>query len=226
MIKAVIFDIDDTLYSFRNALPPAMEAICRYAEANLGIPGEEFGAQFSQEYRRLQEEQGQKGIIHNRQIRFLRILEARGLPLHHVPILDKLFWDTLYAAMVPEPGIHECMAGLRDRGYRVGIGSNMMLSPQMQKLIRLDLLQYCNFVVTSEEAVFDKPELPFFALCVKKAGVDPGECLFIGDNLQNDVLAPEKAGMQALWYAPEAEDFSGHPGITHFSQLLDFLDRP
>lgn len=102
----------------------------------------------------------------------------------------------------------------------------MMLHPQMQKLIRLDLLQYCNFVVTSEEAVFDKPELPFYEMCAKKAGVDPGECLFIGDNLQHDVLAPEKAGMQALWYAPEAEDFSEHPGITHFSQLLDYLDRP
>ena len=42
MIKAVIFDIDNTLYSYDKAHEQAFPKLAGYAEAELGIPEAEF----------------------------------------------------------------------------------------------------------------------------------------------------------------------------------------
>ena len=42
MIKAILFDIDDTLYSYKAAHEVAFARVCAYAEEALGIPPEEL----------------------------------------------------------------------------------------------------------------------------------------------------------------------------------------
>ena len=106
----------------------------------------------------------------------------------------------------------------------LGIGTNMTLDWQLVKLEKLGLLSYFSFVVSSEEAGVEKPHPGLFALCAEKAGVSPEECLFVGDSLKGDVLGAEKAGMRALWYAPEQSQFQQHPGFSHFSQLKKQID--
>ena len=73
---------------------------------------------------------------------------------------------------------------------------------QYEKLIRLGLMEYMDFIVSSEEAGTDKPGNAFFMLCARKAGCLPGECLFIGDNIVRDYGGAAAAGMQARWFIP------------------------
>ena len=49
MIKAVIFDIDNTLYSYDNAHARAFPELLLYAKEELGIPEDEFREFFSTE---------------------------------------------------------------------------------------------------------------------------------------------------------------------------------
>lgn len=202
MIHAVIFDLDDTLYSFRTAHAAAMERVSDYAWENLGIPQEAFPAEDTRQIEGLRRRLGEQSAIHNRLLRYLRMLETRKAPLEHAVIMERLYWHTLLDAMVPEPGAVECLAELHRAGFRVGIGTNMTADWQMEKLIRLDMLKNVDFVVTSEEAGADKPDPRMFALCAQKAGVPAANCLFVGDNRELDYLGAKAAGMQALWYAP------------------------
>ena len=87
-------------------------------------------------------------------------------------------------------------------GVRIGLGTDMTAYMQYEKLIRLGLMEYMDFIVSSEEAGTDKPGNAFFMLCARKAGCLPGECLFIGDNIVRDYGGAAAAGMQARWFIP------------------------
>ena len=219
MIKAIIFDIDDTLYSYKRAHEIAFARMCDYAEQTLGLPAQTMAADYQAEAQAMKAYVGGQAAIHNRLIRFQRILERRKLSLSQARVLDCLYWNTLIAAAELEPGCREALEGLKQAGYILGVGTNMTLDWQLVKLEKLGLLPLMSFVVSSEEAGVEKPDARLFALCAQKAGVRPEECLFVGDSLKSDVLGAENAGMQALWYAPEQTDFAKHPGFSHFSHL-------
>ena len=204
MIKAVIFDIDNTLYNYDHAHAAGMEALCGYAKEQLGWTKERF----LQEYREIMSEiharAGEVSTIHNRIIRFTCMLEKNGLPLHpHALCMYNAYWENMIGSMERIPGTDLVLQELKRRGIRIGIGTDMTALIQMRKLEYLGLLAYIDFVVTSEEACIDKPGAELFRLCVQKAGSSAGECLFVGDSLEKDYLGAIGAGLQALWFVPD-----------------------
>lgn len=225
MIKAIFFDIDDTLYSYKAAHKVAFERVCAYAEETLGISPQVLKDHYDAQMDIMKARMGHQAAIHSRLIRFLGLLEEQKKPLEYARLLDSLYWNTLIDAAVAEPGCRECLEDLKKAGYVLGVGTNMTLDWQLCKLEKLGLIQYFSYVVSSEEAGLEKPDRRLFDLCAQKAGAAPEECLFVGDSLKSDVLGAEKAGMRALWYAPGETGFEAHPGISHFSQLQGRIPR-
>lgn len=223
MIKAIIFDLDDTLYSWKATHSGAMDKVAAYVRETLKTDPEEMFSFYKAEMKQMEAEIGKQAAIHSRLIRFLRFLEHKKLPLDHAQIMDRIYWHAVLDAAVPEPGCPEALAQLKQQGYILGMGTNMTLDWQLAKLSKLNLLQFFSFIVSSEEAGVEKPDARIFRMCAQRAGVAPEECLFIGDSLKGDVLGAENAGMQALWYAPAEADLSQHLGFTHFSQLNPLL---
>ena len=207
MIKAVIFDIDNTLYSYDNAHARAFPELLLYAKEELGIPEDEFREEYSREFAAVRAMLGEAAALHNRLIRIQRILEKRGLPLTpHVLRMNELYWNILISAMEPSPHAEETVRALKKAGIRIGSGTDMTARIQFQKLERLGILDAFDFLVSSEEAGTDKPAPEIFMLCAEKAGVLPEECLFVGDSRKKDVLGALNAGMGAAWYCPEGEN--------------------
>ena len=212
MIKAVIFDIDDTLYSFRKAHKTAMESLDVYAEECLKVDKQVFRSVLKKTQDEILERLGcNNSAIHNRLIRYQNALAILDRPIHpHAREMSRIYWDTLIRFAVPEPGIQKLMRELKERGIYIGIGTDMTAYLQVKKLEKLGLAQYVDSMVTSEEAGVEKPEKELFRLCIDKAGCLPGECVFIGDNPKKDIAGARSVGMHALCYqgctrSPEAE---------------------
>lgn len=223
MIKTVIFDVDNTLYSYTDAHREAFDALAAYAEKELSLSRQDFEQLHRETERRLKSYMGNVAALHNRCIRYQVMLESRGIPLHpHVLEMSGLYWNTLLEAAVLSCGAPETVKALKEQGMRIGIGTDMTARMQFKKLEVLGLLPYVDFLVSSEEAGVEKPEAAFFARCVEKAGCQADECLFVGDNLNKDVLGALDAGLHAVWYCP---DGAGCPAdirqITHMGQLLE-----
>ena len=198
MIKAVVFDIDNTLYSFDRAHAYAFEALTAYAGERLGLERGEFSRMLRETEDHLKKYIGDRAAVHNRTIRFQVMLERAGLPLYpHVLEMDSLYWDTLVRMSVPSDGAREAMRTLKERGIKIGVGTDMTARMQFQKLTALGLLSYVDFLVSSEEAGAEKPDPALFARCVAKAGCESRECLFVGDSLRKDVLGAMNAGLRA-----------------------------
>ena len=203
MIKAVIFDLDNTLYNFDAANEFGIRALAAYTEPVFGWDYPRMKDLYEESREKLTERMGDVGSAHNRLLRFQNLLEEKKLPLHpHALEMAKAYWRGVVDNMAPSPGAREIMEELRRMGVRIGLGTDMTAYMQYEKLIRLGLMEYMDFIVSSEEAGTDKPGNAFFMLCARKAGCLPGECLFIGDNIVRDYGGAAAAGMQARWFIP------------------------
>ncbi len=222
MIKTVIFDVDNTLYSYTDAHEAAFEALSMYADKKLGLSRDVFECLHKKTEDTLREYMGNVAALHNRCIRYQIMLESQGLPLYpHVLEMNDLYWDILLKAAVPSPGVPEALKRLKRQGIHIGIGTDMTARMQFKKLAVLGLLSHIDFLVSSEEAGAEKPEKAFFARCLDKAGVPGQECLFVGDSLKKDVYGAMNAGLRAAWYCPK-----GDPAQTDVLMITDMAQLP
>ena len=225
MIKAVVFDIDNTLYSYDDAHAAAWQALTAYARKALDLSPEAFEALHKRGAGILEQRAGGKvAAIHNRLIRYQLMLEDAGLPIRHAPTMARIYWDTLLSAVRPAPGVYEAVDRLRERGLIIGLGTNMTADYQFEKLERLALIDRVDFLVTSEEVGAEKPARRLFDFCVKKAGCAPGECAFVGDHLQGDALGARAAGLAAVWLCPDGYRDAVPEGIRRIRSLLELPD--
>ena len=233
MIRTVIFDIDDTLYDYLGANEKALAALSAYAQEQFGWEPGRAGELSVEMMHRLHVQMGDVSAYHNRAIRFQNILEEHGLPLSpHAVRMTDIYWKTLVDVSVISPGAAETMRALKQRGIRIGIGTDMTAYIQLYKLEQLGLLQYVDFGVTSEEACAEKPSEAFFACCVRKSGCSPDECLFIGDNYRKDYLGARAAGLRSLWYVPDilrekalrSADPAAEDAVAALEEVLAFAE--
>lgn len=225
MIHTVIFDIDNTMYSFDRAHGKAMEALFEYGSSAFSMDSETMSERLGQSQKKILGRLGNNSsAIHNRLIRFQTFLEEMGnMDLTKAIEMYHIYWDTLLDVMEPEPGIIELVRDLRKRGITVGIGSDMTAYIQYQKLKKLGVLEEISFIVTSEEAGAEKPSRDFFRICVEKAGCIPGNCAFIGDGLKKDVEGATENGLVGIWYCPNGNKIKNkgrYPMITSYLECV------
>lgn len=82
----------------------------------------------------------------------------------------------------------------------LGVITNGPEASQRNKLEQLDLRGRVNVFMTSERARFEKPNPRIFQLALAEAGVAPQEAVFIGDIVDVDVAGALAAGMHAIHF--------------------------
>ena len=225
MLKAVIFDIDNTFYNYDKANEKARAEIAGYAEENLGMTAEAFNAEYDRVFSELLDYMGEKAASHNRLIRLKTILEENSLPLYpHAMKLYDLYWNTLIENAESYDGYLEALEYIRAKGLRIGIGTNMTARIQFLKLEKLEVLPYVDFFICSEEVGEEKPSRKIFERCLEKAGCKAEECLFIGDSLKHDIVPSAGFGMKALLFLPEGGDSKGYGFFKDYGELPGLID--
>lgn len=200
-IKSVIFDIDNTLYDFGYSNKIALDALREYSKKNFGWTSEQFDEKHLAVQNEIYEDIGYNGSCRDRMLRYQKMIEQSSLPLFpHAVKMYELYWSTLIETLTPNEGYSEIMQILKENKIKIGIGTDMTPYIQMLKLEKMKILQYIDFMVTSEEAGLEKPSPVIFKMCLKKSGFLANECLFVGDDLKKDYYGALSSGMHALWY--------------------------
>jgi len=223
MIKAVWFDIDNTVYNFDKTHSIAMGKLEEYCMSEFHLEREEV-QEAQRQGRKLAEQRTglDCAASHNRLIRFQCMLEilhqkdlSLALKMYHI------YWDTILSFMQREKGLKELILALRAKNIFIGIGTDMTAYIQYKKLEKLELLDFIDFMVSSEEAGAEKPSERFFRLCIDKCGCLPKECIFIGDNLKKDVIGSIQAGMHGVWYQPgQQQEQTEYPMIDSYENCI------
>ncbi|MDO5834920.1 MAG: TIGR02253 family HAD-type hydrolase [Methanobacterium sp.] len=192
MIKAVFFDIDDTLYDTSGFAKLARKAALQ-AMIDAGLPLSQQEA-----YLLLRKIIKEKGSNYDKHFNILTkrvmgeekpLLIALGMITYHNVkfALLRLFPDTMSTLIY-----------LKKRDYQMGVISNGLTIKQWEKLIRLGLYHFFNEVVTSQEAGSEKPECEIFQLALERMDCKAEESVMIGNKFSEDILGATKAGMSAI----------------------------
>lgn len=225
MIKAVFFDIDNTLYSYDKAHTAAMERLVEFTASECSLDQNTVEQRLAESQQEITDRLGTNcAAIHDRLIRFQCFLEALQYPdLEKAMEMDRIYEEAFLDNMVMEPDLLPLLSKLRESRILLGIGSDQNAHTQYRKLVRLGILKYFSRIVTSEEAGAEKPDAKFFSLCVKKAGCCPDECVFIGDNIKKDVEGALQNGLHGVWYHPgkQEEGVCKYPVIYSYGACLD-----
>ena len=223
MLRAVLFDLDNTLYSYDEAHAAAWRALTDYALAQLSVAPARFEALHTEADRTLRAHAGAGPVVHNRLIRYQLLLEALGQPLRHAPVMAGLYWSTFLDRLRLFPGTVEGLEALRRAGLRLGVATNMCADRQFDKLERLGLWPYVDALVTSEEVAAEKPDARVFLRCAEKLGCTAAECVCVGDGWKTDVLGAKNAGMRPIWFRPDGGEAEGVPVIRSLTELPELL---
>lgn len=86
---------------------------------------------------------------------------------------------------------------LRSLGLKLGVVSNGPLEVS-DLLSGAGLRDFFDVVLTSQQAGVEKPDPRIFHACLAALGVPAGECLFVGDLYDVDVVGARGAGMDAV----------------------------
>ena len=129
----------------------------------------------------------QNGIHLNGKVRFEDLL--------------KIYYDEIYSHRKVYPEMIETLAAFQKAGIRMGIISNTtnpgFMKDYEQSLLGLD--PYFEFSIYSSEVPYRKPHPSIFQLALARLKLDPSEVLFVGDNLNADVVGAQSVGMPTAW---------------------------
>jgi len=202
MIKAVIFDLDNTLYDFDRNHNMVLDPLACLASQKFGIDPEAFKqAYYDSMDTMMQNCPFLYSGLHSRAVRFGDVCKRLDLPvIPHAADLARMYWEILMMGITAEPHVIELLHSLKEQGIKIGLGTNMTAYIQYRKLEKIGITEEIDYFITSEESAFEKPQDGFFQYVIEKVGVAPEEILFVGDDMTNDILPALKNGMHALWY--------------------------
>ena len=186
-ITCVLFDIDDTLYDTSFQMSTArLNAVKAMIEAGLPTDVETT-------YRLLEEIVREYGPHYNRH--FDKLLERLGLKWDPRVIAAGVaaYRETSPAYLKPYPDTIPTLLKLRDIGYQLGIVSEGRAVKQWQKLIQLGIQHLFHSVIISEEIGIETMSPELFRLILKKLKIQPNEAIFVGNQLETDILCANKA---------------------------------
>lgn len=216
MIKAVLFDLDETLLTRGAAIRAFIgDQYDRHVAALAGVERDNFTARF------LALEDGG----HTPKTVVYPALTAEFGIIRISP--DALLAD--YQAVYPSfvtlsVGAREALAGLREQGIATGIITNGSSVLQNGKIDATGLRSLLDIVLISEDEGVVKPQRAIFDRALKRLRVAPEQAMFVGDNPLVDVVGASDAGLRAVWYHSSTEwpDDVAPPehSITALTQVL------
>lgn len=137
------------------------------------------------------------------------------------------------------PGTHELLDTLKQRGYRLGLLSNLTHAPAARQILaQLDLAPFFDVLLVSGDLGYRKPHPMVFRQLIDSLDTPQEQIAFIGDDVDADIHGAQRSGLQPIWTryaqsqrpprAPEATPESSFPPdvptIDSWDALLALLN--
>ena len=194
MVKAVIFDMFETLVTLFEGKTYFGEDIAR----DVGVDPKVF----RREWHSIEDDRstGKYTIKEGLEI-VLKRLGVYSEELVEMAARKRLEGLSYTFSAVPKESI-ELLEALKERGIKIGLITNTF-SDEMKCIKACSLYPYFDVALISYEQGIMKPDPEMFKRMTDRLGVEPGECLYIGDGGSRELYGARDAGMhplQCTWF--------------------------
>jgi putative hydrolase of the HAD superfamily len=193
LIRAIVFDLDNTLTDFMKMKSDAVAAaIDGMIDAGLELPREAVRARIDAIYQ-------EQGLEYQRV--FDQLIESE---LGHID--PKILASGIVAyrraresALVLYPHVQMTLLELTKRGIRLGVVSDAPRAQVWLRLCSLSLQHVFDAVVTFEDTGERKPSPAPFREVLRRLGAEPQASLMIGDWAERDVVGARSLCMKTVF---------------------------
>lgn len=222
MIKAVVFDLDDTLFPEYDYVKSGYKAVAKEILKVYGIDNADaqLWALFTEDANNV----------------FNRFLSANGLndTAEAVNALAEV-----YRTHTPEISlsdeVKDTLTALKKAGYKLGIITDGRPNGQRAKIAALGVESYTDMIIVTDELggkEFRKPNPKAFELMAEHFGISLEEMMYVGDNPQKDFVIG-KYGVTTVRYCGNgmyadcdyADGIKEHKRINTMSELIGCIEK-
>ena len=211
ILKAILFDLDDTLYLERDFVKSGFKTVATLIQNDNGID---------------------KEVVYNRFWSIFNSGERKNIFDTYINEFGEINYTinelvNIYRSHVPKinllPGINEYLLSL-SRVYKLGLVTDGQIQTQKNKINALGLNNIFDQTLITEELgrKFWKPStVPFSKIC-DKLGVIPIEAIYIADNPKKDFKGPNQLGMDSIRLRlKDGEHYRSEPKSKDFAPVID-----
>jgi len=184
-LKAIVFDLDDTLYSEKEYVKSGYAAVAQVLPMVKNAE-EKLWKAFEEKKSAIDE------LLHSEDIYSEELkqkcLEAYRFHFPSIHLYDK---------------VAEMFRFLRQKGLLIGIITDGRPEGQRAKIKALGLDNLVDYIIITDElggAKYRKPNEKAFVIMKDQLLVEYNEMCYVGDNIRKDFIAPEMLGMRYIWF--------------------------
>lgn len=224
MIRAIGFDLDNTLFDHREAASRGLELLIR--EKGWSYLGNES---VGKEWHRLEDiyfaqyVAGAMTLMEHRRARMRTFLASTDTYVSDHK-LDDLWDDYLHHysnSWVADSDVLTALMELKSSGFKLAVLTNGQQAQQEAKLVAMGLNELFEVVLAIGTVEALKPDPKAFAHLCRVLECEPDEVLYVGDDLDYDVRASINAGLHGVWL--NRNDMPTPEGINAQVQTLSSL---
>jgi len=210
-LKAILFDLDDTLYLERDFVKSGFKAISVIIQEDNGIS---------------------ERVVFDRLWSIFKTGKRKNIFDYYINEFEEINYSVnelvvLYRTHTPNinliPGIEEYLLSL-NKDYKLGLITDGFIHTQKNKINALGLNTIFDEILITDGLgrEFWKPSIvPFSKIC-DKLEVCPSEAIYIGDNPKKDFKGPKQLGMGSIRLRlKEGEHYESEPYNDNFAPVLD-----
>jgi len=217
MLKAVFFDIDDTILDYDKCAVSTLQTACK----TLGVP---YSEEVQQEYRRVDDALWARQKLG--ELTIPQVLDRRNAHMmDYLGLQDGISFQEAFIQAFAEScdltdGVEAVLNRLKARGIPMYCASNGFYDVQVNRLTKAGVLRYFTELFVSDTVGYEKPHPRFFAHCLTETGYAPNEVLMIGDSVTADIKGALQAGWHVCYFNKNGKDSGlGCPEIRSWAEL-------
>jgi len=224
MIKAVIFDMDNTLFDFVEAKLKACQTITNCLNIKDDVSGEKLLSYFLRKKHGFEDIENIADYMKDRNVYEKKKFEEC------CKIYEKVKLNTIK----PYPNTKETLEKLKNMGLKLAVVTDAKNGHATARLKKTNLFNLFDAIISIEMTGKKKPEPDSIKLALKKLRVDTKNAILIGDSLRRDIEAGNKLGMITVYAAygdrnfqeekTTKADFTLKYSITEILEVLEKLN--
>lgn len=200
MIKAIVFDLDDTLISEKEYIKSGFKQVANKIAKENNLDEKSIYELIMDTF-----DEDSKNV-------FNRVLDKLGIQ-YEIEYIKELI--NYYRNHMPNIKLYNdakyILDALKNKGIKLGMITDGYKITQRNKLEVLNISDYFEYIVVTDELgrEFWKPHQKPYEIIKQNLNVEYENMVYVGDNISKDFITPNKLGMNTILINREEGIYSG-----------------
>lgn len=230
IFKGLLVDLDGTFYNYEIAHEAGLKRTIQYfCDTISSINHKEANVLYEQAKRRVHLSLMGTASSHNRLLYFQQMIELKGIRNCFLALeMESMYWTEFLNNMKVFDEVIQYLKFLKDNRVATCLVTDLTSQIQYQKIKKLEIEEFIDFIVSSEEVGCEKPHPHIFMTALDKLGLKSHEVMMMGDSYAKDLIGANNLNIPCIWLNLDEE--IKNVGDTNFeiknlSQLKEFYNE-